>query len=350
MPGPRVSTEYQRRGIECAILENEHLRVEILTGKGGDVTEIRDKRTDVNVLFEAPHEWRPLGDGPAGAPDATFAYLDHYPGGWQDVLPAAGGPADVAGAPLALHGETPIRSWSVESATATDEAAKLTISLTLSRYPFHVERTLSLPAGASRLTVDERVENLGEVAVDYSWLQHLALGRPLVGPEARLEVPCERILVDPDETNPNARLPAGAEFEWPICRFDGGGESGAAAESERTVDLREFPPKDERVHDLVALAGLEEGSYTVSNPAIDLGATIRFPAETYEYLWYWQAFGGFTDSPFFGREYVAGLEPCTSIPNAGLERAIENDTAETLEPGETQAVSLSVETHAADPS
>lgn len=332
-----ITDEYERRGIDCLWLENEALRVEVLSGKGGDVTEIRDKRTDVNVLFEAPHEWRPIEQGPVGSPDGAFSFLDHYPGGWQDVLPGAGGPANGSGgAPLGLHGETPVVPWDARIVEDSAERVAVELSVALTRYPFEIERTLALEAGDPTLYVSETVTNTGEVAVDYSWLQHIALGEPLVSPDSRLSVPCDRILVDPEQAD-NARLPPGSEFEWPICDLDGG-----------EVDLREFPPKDERVHDLVALTGLEAGRYSVTNPTIDLGVTVTFPADVYEYLWYWQPLGGFEDAPFFGRNYNVGLEPCTSIPNAGLKDAVENGTAERLGSGESRSVEISLAVHDAD--
>lgn len=335
MSGCRISNEYTRRGIETVFLENDSLRVEVLAGKGGDVTVIRDKRTDTNVLFESPHRWRAPAEGYVGAPDGTFSYMDHYPGGWQDVLPAAGGPATVAGAPLALHGESPLVPW--EATIVSDSSTKVTVelSVSLTRYPFDVERTLTLRADDSTLYVDESITNRGEVETPYSWLQHLAFGPPFISPDAELEIPCETILTDPD-LGQNAQVPAGERFEWPTV------DTG-----DSTVDLREFPPKNDRVHDLSALTGLE-GRYTIRNPELDLGVTVRFPEHLFEYVWFWRAFGGFEEAPYFGRNYTAGLEPCTSIPNAGLERAIENGTANRLGPGGNVGASIEVALHPAD--
>jgi galactose mutarotase-like enzyme len=332
-----LTTEYSRKGLSCLWLENDHLHVELLPEKGGDVTEIRDRRTGVNVLFEAPHEWRPPERGPVGAPDGEFSFLDHYPGGWQDVLPAAGGPSEGdGGAPLGLHGESPVVPWEVTRLAESPERVAVEIAVELTRYPLRIERELSLAADEATLAVSETVTNVGEVPVDYSWLQHVALGEPLVSPAAELDVPADRVLVDPDPPE-NARLPAGAEFEWPVW-----------TDGETEVDLREFPPKGERVHDLVAVTGLDEGRYTLRNPELDLGATLRFPADTYEYLWYWQPLGGFEDAPFFGRNYNVGLEPCTSIPNAGLADAKANGTAERLAAGASESVELALSTHRAE--
>lgn len=329
-----VTDEYQRRGIDVVFLENDYLRVEILAGKGSDITEITDKRTDTNVLFEAPHEWRVPANGPVGAPDGTFSFLDYYPGGWQTVLPAAGGPTTATGAPLALHGESSLISWETEITNDTEAEVAVEFTASLTRYPFTIEREVSLTAGSSALTITEEVTNEGAVTVPYSWLQHIALGEPLVAPEAKLEAPCKTVLVDPDQTAETARLPPGETYEWPICETDDG-----------PIDLRQFPPRSERVHDLVALADLTDGYYTVSNPDLDLGVTVSFPESLYNYLWYWQPLGGFEEAPFFGRNYNVGLEPCTSIPNAGLEHAVENGTAESLKSGETQRSTVTLETH-----
>lgn len=57
MPSSRITDEYERKGLDVVILQNDYFRVEVLAGKGGDITEIRDKRTDTNVLFEAPHRY-----------------------------------------------------------------------------------------------------------------------------------------------------------------------------------------------------------------------------------------------------------------------------------------------------
>jgi galactose mutarotase-like enzyme len=336
--GCSLTDEYSRQGVPCLWLENDSLRVEILAGKGGDITEIRDKRTDVNVLFETPHEWRPPAQGPVGTPDDAFAFLDHYPGGWQDVLPAAGGPSEGdGGTPLGLHGESTVIPLNVEVLADTTERIAVELTAELTRYPLAVERKVALEAGDPTLHVSETVTNVGEVGVHYSWLQHIALGGPLVSPAAELSVPCERVLVDPGQTDENARLPPGSEFDWPVYEGD-----------EASIDLQEFPPRDERVHDLVALTDLAEGRYTVTNPDLDLGVTVAFSQELYEYLWYWQPFGGFEESPFFGRNYNVGLEPCTSVPNAGLDAAKDNGTSEYLPAGESESTALTFSTHPAE--
>ena len=324
-----VNDEYQRRGIDVVFIENDHLRIEVLVGKGGDIAQIRHKRTDINVLFECPHNWRPPQTGQASEPTAQFRFEDHYPGGWQTVLPNGGGPSNAHGASLALHGESAVIPW--EGTTFESAAAVgIRMSTDLTRYPFHCEREVRLEEDDSTVYVRESVTNNGEIPVQFSWVQHVALGRPLVSPSAELDIPCEQINVDPNHDHDNTRLTPGVTVEWPG----------------NDVDFQSFPEKSQRVFDLASFAELSEGRYTVSNPNIDLATTVSFDESLYEYVWYWGAFGGHTGSPFFGRNYNVGLEPATSIPiSGGLDAAIENGTANELDPGDTVETSISLQTH-----
>ncbi|MFC7028262.1 DUF4432 family protein [Halomicroarcula sp. GCM10025710] len=124
-----------------------------------------------------------------------------------DRAPGGRGPTSVAGATLALHGESSVIPWDSRITADTDERVAVEFSTSLTRYPFTIVRELALGAGDSTLAVTETVRNDGEVTVPYSWLQHIALGEPLVDPDAHLDVPCETVLVDPDQTTDTARLP-----------------------------------------------------------------------------------------------------------------------------------------------
>jgi len=199
---------------------------------------------------------------------------------------------------------------------------RLTVSLT--RYPLAMERRLSLAADEAILRVEDSVTNEGETAVPYSWLQHVGFGSEFIGPECTVDVPHSEVLVDTHQTTPNARFEPGSEHEWPV----------ATSREGNSVDLRSPPQKDDRVHDLLAVTAFDADQDTVTNPDLDLAARAwHSPCDLYEYVWYWGAFGGFEAAPFFGRNYNVGLEPCTSVPNAGLDSAIEAGTANTLQPG-----------------
>ena len=334
---PRISTEYAYRGIETAFLENESLRIMVLPGKGGDIIEFRDKRADVDVLFHTDHNWLPPTERVVPTVDPT-GWHDSYPGGWQVNLPVAGYTDGFAGTPYGLHGESALLPWNADVVRDDAEAVALGLSVELVRYPFSIERTLTLPAGESALRVEERVTNDGGVELEYVWQQHLALGRPLVGPAARLDVPAATGVSEPyDQDHENNRLLGDATFEWP---------NAPALDGDGTVDLGEFPPTDATIHDVAYATDLDAGWYAVTNPELDLGFGFTFPTDPFECLWYWQAFGGDADSPYFNRNYTAGLEPTTAYPSAGLPDAQrENGTMKTIEPGETLEATFTAVTY-----
>lgn len=327
-PGPRVSTAYSYRGIDTAILENEHLRIVILTGKGGDIVEFRDKRTDVDVMWRTKHNWVPPADRYVPSVVDT-TWNDHYPGGWQINLPVAGGGWEFPGNAYGQHGESALIPWNASIVRNDDEAVTLRLSAELVRYPFEVERDLTLRADEPRLEIDESVTNLGEVPLEYIWQQHVTVGRPLLSADARLDLPGGTGINPPyGDHFPNARLAGDVTFEWPMAP----GKDG------EDVDLREFPPRDSTIHDQSFFVDMPEGWYAVTNPEIDLGFALTFPTDPFECLWYWQPFGGYHESPFFNRNYNVGLEPTT--PSGA-----EGDSPNVLDGGETIEASFSAVTY-----
>lgn len=87
--------------------------------------------------------------------------------------------------------------------------------------------------------------------LEYVWQQHVALGRPLVDPGARLDVPATRGQIgDYGDGQANARLESNAPFEWPDVPRENGG----------TVDLAtDFPDLDAEIHDVTFATDLDAG-------------------------------------------------------------------------------------------
>lgn len=334
---PRISTEYTYKGIEMAILENRYLRVEVLTGKGGDIISFRDKRSDIDPLWRSPHNWVPPTELSIPKGGST-SWTDHYPGGWQVNLPVAGEGMMIEGADYGLHGESALVPFSSAIARDDAEAVELELTADLVRYPFRIERTLSLQADEPKLHLDETVTNLGEVPLEFIWQHHIALGPPLVGPGAHLDIPAASGLVDDYSRGgyENSRLQSESAFKWPHAP----GKDG------ETIDLRTFPPYDAEVNDMAYATDLDDGWYAITNPELDFGFGVTFPADLYESVWYWQPLGGETGSPFFGRNYNIGLEPTTAYPGHDVpERQRENGTIDTLRPGKSESAELTARTY-----
>lgn len=331
MTGPRVETGFTYRGIEAVFLENEALRILVLPGKGGDILEFRDKRTDIDVMWRTPHNWV--------APDSRYVpsaaettWNDHYPGGWQVNLPVAGGGWEIDGNAYGIHGESALVPWNAEVIRADEDAATLRLSVELIRYPLSIERDLTLRAGESRLEIDETVTNEGRRPVEYIWQQHITVGQPLLSADARLDLPGATGVNPPyGDAFPNGRLEGDVTFDWPHAPGMDGGD----------IDLREIPPHGSTIHDQSFFIDMPEGWYAVTNPALDLGFAVTFPLDPFEVLWYWQAFGGYHESPWFNRNYNVGLEPTTAYPGHGVPEAQrDNGTMKELDAGETVKASF----------
>jgi hypothetical protein len=335
-PGPRVQTEFTYEGLDAVFLENRTLRVLVLPEKGGDILEFRDKRVDVDVLWHTDHNWFPPDRRyvPSMAPTT---WQDHYPGGWQVNLPIAGFGREIEGNAYGLHGESALIPWDATVGRDDDDAVSLRLTTELNRYPFVVERELTLPANGSRLEITESVTNAGEIDLEYIWQQHISFGPPLLAPGARLEIPAREGLVQNYQGSfPNARLESGAAFDWPRAP----GRDG------ETIDLSEIPPKSVRSHDVAFARDLDDGWFTLANPDIDLGFGFRFPTDPFECIHYWQPFGGYRDSPFFCRNYNVGVEPTTAYPAISIPEAQRaNGTMKSLAPGETVEATFTAATY-----
>lgn len=321
----RIDDSFTYKGIEAVLLENSFVRIMVLPGKGGDILELRDKRTDVNVLWQADHDWQVPGDGPIPQLDPNAAH-DYYPGGWQLHLPLAGYTDDFDGTPYSLHGESALIPW---EASIIEEETTVTLQLEtdLVRYPLSVERSLTLGADEPTLEIEEEITNEAAVEVPYIWQQHIALGPPLIGPDATLYIPANSGRTEEyGSTHQNNRLAGGEQFEWPrALGVDGD-----------TVDLRKFPPHDATINDMVYALDLRDGKYNVVNDEIDLSFEFTFPIDPFECVWYWQPLGGASHYPFWNQNYNVGIEPTTAYPSGDLPGAQqENGMLKMIQPGET---------------
>jgi len=258
-----ASLDWTYKGMRTLILENEFLRVVSLLDKGGDIIEFRYKPLDIDFMWHSPLGYRNPASFVASSARSDGAFLDFYGGGWQDILPSAGaGITRHRGAEWGLHGETSLVPWNcpLEKEGPDEAVAKLRVECY--RYPLAVEKTLALGSGEKHLSIKERVTNLSEQDLEFSWLQHPTFGEPFLTPGCRIDVPAESAMVyGPPDISPSSRLPAGQTFAWPRARDKQGAE----------VDLSVVPPKSVRCLDLAFVHGLREGWYAVSNPQLKLG-------------------------------------------------------------------------------
>lgn len=330
--GARIR-EIQWLGYAALVLENEFLRLGILAGKGSDVFELLYKPRDLDLVwlsaagFLAADTRAAIGIGA----DPVTTFLDGYGGGWQEILPNGGSPSAHAGAPFALHAEVAQLPWTYEIVEDEEDGVAVRLTAQCVRTPLHVTKEIQLPARRARLEISEVVTNSSGVPVHFMWGHHLTWGRPFLLPGARIEVPDglrgER---DHDALGDVRRL--GSEpFEWPIARSPDG----------TRVDLSLLPEPGAPT-EMLYLHGFKETAwYRVVSRGV--GVRVEWDARVMPYLWYWQEFGQTTTYPWYGRHWNVGLEPFSSWPTGGLERAVENGTALELDGSGELAFSFAVE-------
>ncbi|WP_028058739.1 DUF4432 family protein [Candidatus Solirubrobacter pratensis] len=280
-------------GIDAVVLENATLRVTVLAGKGTDVVECNYKPLDLDFAPLSPGGIRtPRNE--AGDPQAAF--MESYPGGWQEVLPNGGAPSAHAGASYGQHGEISLVAWDHWIERDDPDGVTVAFEIALRTVPLRLTKRLSLDRTTPTLRFAETLVNESDLEVEAMWGHHIAFGPPFLSGETRVDAPVEL---------------------------------GRAS----SIDY---------------LEGLD--SYTIRDDRI--GLRVSWDARTMPYLWIWQEHGGTTAYPWWGRLRTVGLEPFSSRPTDGLAEAVRNGTALRLAPREARDFDLTATvlegTHATD--
>jgi galactose mutarotase-like enzyme len=299
------------------VLENRQLRLVSLLDKGSDIIELVYKPLDVDVLFHAPTEYRKPGSLTGTSSRSDGAFMEYYGGGWQDILPFAGNETiKHRFGEWGMHGETPLLPWEaiIEKDSPSEVTAKLAVNIP--RYPFRVEKWITLDDKSASIRIRERVVNTSSQTLEYCWLHHPTLGRPLIAPGTKVTVPAEKVVIDKPE--PWGRLKAETSYKWPHAEDKAG----------HPVDLSILPSDETVADETVFLTDFKEPWYTVVNPKLKLGFALRWDPSVFRHIWFWQSYR-IPDHPWFGKAYCIALEPCTGYP--GASEQLKRGTIKTLQ-------------------
>ncbi len=318
--GCRV-TEYGWRGHRLVVLENEVLRVGVVATKGADIVELRYKPPDVDFMWHSPHPLLPPAEYIPTSPAPLGTFLDYYPGGWQESLPAGNGAPTLAGAPLGLHGEVATMPWDVRVEHDEEERVAVRFSVRGRRTPFWLRRTMAVERGSAYVGLDETLVNEGEEELPFMWGHHIAFGPPFLAMGCTLELPEDPVVVT--EGMPHGRYRPGRYERWPLLRDREG----------RVVDGALVPPRETRSQDTLYLVLSGPGRAAVRNPDLGIGVGVEWDAAVFPYVWSWQVYGGAWGYPYYGRTYHLAVEPFNA-PIGSLEDAERGGTARRLGPGE----------------
>jgi galactose mutarotase-like enzyme len=244
-----------------------------------------------------------------------------------------------------VHGEVVRLPWEVVSADEDHVEARVACV----RRPLTLTRRLTLEG--ARVTVAERIENVGVATSPYTWGHHPCFSRAtFAGGRIELEASAAHV-PDPWFVPERAMLAYGA-FDWPLApgrgdratgTTDASGATGAAADA--TVDLSQLPAAPDDRHDHACLT---MGSGTVRLIAPGAGPAgralrIEFDRKRFPYALLWQNFEASASGfPFWGGADTFAIEfatmPGRCTPDAHAAGAVSQ-----LHPGEVAETSFTVE-------
>lgn len=313
-------TEFTYLGYAALALENEMLRITLLPGKGSDVIQFLHKPLDIDFMWASRPGLQPAGA--VKAPAQGNAFLDFYPGGWQEILPNFGDPCEYKKVALGLHDEVSLVPWKYTIVEDEPQCVSVVLEVRCVRTPFRLRKTLTLRPGRV-LEIEEQVENESAETMDCTWGHHPAFGAPFLDETCHIVVPPCRVKTQEEYVSPNSRLEKAQDCEWPIVR----GRKG------EKIDLSRVPARVTHSHDMAYLHGFHEGWYLLFHEGRKLGFGMNWDSQIFKYLWFWQVYGGWAGYPWYGTSYNIGLEPCSSYPQS-LTGAVAADTQLKFGPGE----------------
>lgn len=287
--GSRITDRFRLDDLRVVIMENELVRCTFLVDRGCDVIELLYKPKDVDFLWRSPLAGRRMRDFvPSSHNNRPF--FDHYEGGWQELFPHASAPTQYAGCELGFHGEVWGLPWDYQIVTDTPENVVVRFWVRTLRLPFYLERTVSLRANESVLAFHEVVVNEGGKELEFMWGHHPAFGPPFLDRSCVIDAPAGKIRLG-DELHP-----------WPVDRNG-------------TDHSRLVPAKSDQ-EIMKYLHELHEGWVALTQPGGKLGIGLVFDPAVFDCVWLWHEFKYTQEYPWFGRAYVLGVEPFSSLPGA----------------------------------
>lgn len=321
-------TELTLAGHRAVAMENEKLRVTILADKGTDIYEFLYKPSDVDYMWRTWTGLRERAHLLPTSPRPSGPHTDFYEGGWQELFPNCGALSLHQGAEIGQHGEVLLLPWHYSITRDDVNEIEVRFEVRTIRTPFHLVKTLSLRRNEATLRIRERVTNESGQEVDFTWGHHPAFGWPFIDESCRVDLPPCRIRTFSEYSPANSRLKAEQSTEWPVAESSEG----------NYVDLSRIPGPDAEAQDMVFLEGINEGWYAVTNTSMKVGFAMRYPADVFKVLWYWQVYRGGRDYPWWSSTYNIALEPCASLPV--LSKAVERGEALRLSAGESREIEL----------
>ncbi len=181
--------EIIENGYRALVIENELLRISIYLDKGSDIFEFLYKPEDTDFMWKSPVVMDGNRKTPVTKETSQGSFLDIYEGGWQDLLPTIGNPANYLNGDLGTHGE--LFSLPFNYTVIEDDPLKVVIKMytRMRRAPLYVEKQITLESRKSYISIVQTITNEAEEEYKFSWGQHPAIGMPFLDENCVIDVP-----------------------------------------------------------------------------------------------------------------------------------------------------------------
>jgi galactose mutarotase-like enzyme len=306
-------------------MENSLIRIVLLVDKGGDIIEFTYKPGDIDFLWKNEDGLNVTANQIASASQATGAYFDHYPGGWQEILPG-GGPMNYRGAEVGLHGEISLRPWQFSVEIDQPEQIRVLLTAKTRRFPFAVKKHIEIKEGTVSVSFKEELLNEGRQSMEYMWGQHPCFGAPFLEPGCVIYIPAKKMMTSPGFHTANMIFEPGFTADWP-CTGEGG---------DKIVNVQE---KNSQITGLYHFSELSKGLFSIYNNNKKTGFCLEWDTAVYPYVTSWQDYNGCMDYPWYGMGYNATLE-IWNTPTDNFETAKKIAPIPRLEAGESISTSF----------
>lgn len=293
-------------------LTSADLLVTVNPRVGGTITSIVHRASGLEVLGNVP--W-PVIDTPveSGAARDEPEWLTRYTGGWPLLFPNGGDACVVDGIFHGFHGEASITSW---TSGLTDNV--LVLTRRFDTVPVEMRREITLAGDA--LILKERLRMLGDHPVEVMWGHHPTLGSDLLSGPVEITTSARKVTVDATYDPATNPLHPGAHGAWPMIA----GKDGP-------VDLRRPAGP---LASLVYLHDFDEAWIAVRRLDDAIAIVLSWDAARFPCAWLWSELEGNPDPPWNSHTRLIGIEPNTTWPASGIEKAkAAGGTLLRLDPG-----------------